>query len=279
MNYYPFHIGDYLSATRHLTWAEDAAYRRLLDVYYTAEKPLPLELRAVYRLVVASTDEQREAVLAVLNEFFIQSEAGWINSRADIEIATMRDKQQKQRDKANKRWHKPEAEPGNASAMPQQAAGYAAASKGDADAMPPTPTPTPTPELKTKTARKRAAPGALVSADDLVNAGVDRQHADDWLLARKGKSLPLTPTAWADTQAEAIKAGLTVPEAIGRAAANGWAGFKAAWLANAEGGRHGNAPPSYLAEKQAEAAKWAYPPKADFEFIDMEAQSAPLALR
>ena len=25
MNYYPFHIGDYVSATRHLTWDEDAA--------------------------------------------------------------------------------------------------------------------------------------------------------------------------------------------------------------------------------------------------------------
>ena len=40
MNYYPFHIGDYLSATRHLSWEEDAAYRRLLDTYYTTEKPV-----------------------------------------------------------------------------------------------------------------------------------------------------------------------------------------------------------------------------------------------
>lgn len=56
MNYYPFHIGDYLSATRHLSWEEDAAYRRLLDTYYTNEKPLPSELRAVCRLVLANTD-------------------------------------------------------------------------------------------------------------------------------------------------------------------------------------------------------------------------------
>ena len=41
MNFYPFHIGDYASATRHLTWIEDAAYRRLLDVYYVKEGPLP----------------------------------------------------------------------------------------------------------------------------------------------------------------------------------------------------------------------------------------------
>ena len=136
-----------------------------------------------------------------------------------------------------------------------------------------------TEDKNTKKARKRAAPSALVSVEDLVNAGVDRQHADDWLLARKAKKLPLTQTVLADTQVEAIKAGLTLPDAIGKAAANGWAGFKASWLANAEGGRSGGSTPSYLAEKQAEAAKWAYPPAEDFEFIDMEAGHAPLALR
>ena len=149
MNYYPFHIGDYLSATRHLSWAEDAAYRRLLDTYYTTEKALPLDLRAVCRLVLATTEEQREAVRVVLEEFFEQTADGWKNSRADAEIEAMRDKQQKQRDKANKRWHKQAQELGNASAMPQQANTDAAASKSDADAMPPTPTPTPTPTPNT----------------------------------------------------------------------------------------------------------------------------------
>lgn len=99
MNYYPFHIGDYLSATRHLTWTEDAAYRRLLDTYYTTEKPLPAELRAVCRLVLATTDEQRDAVEVVLNEFFELTNAGWINVRADAEIDSMRIKQSAQEDK------------------------------------------------------------------------------------------------------------------------------------------------------------------------------------
>jgi len=99
MNYYPFHIGDYVIATRHLTWTEDAAYRRLLDTYYTTEKPLPAELRAVCRLVLASTDEQREAVQVVLDEFFELTDAGWINARADAEIDSMRVKQSAQEDK------------------------------------------------------------------------------------------------------------------------------------------------------------------------------------
>lgn len=145
MNYYPFHIGDYLSATRHLSWEEDAAYRRLLDTYYTSEKALPADLRAVCRLVLATTESQREAVRVVLEEFFELGEDGWHNSRADAEIAEMQVKQQKQRDKANKRWQSQKLERGNASAMPQHQKTDATALKADADAMPPTPTPTPTP--------------------------------------------------------------------------------------------------------------------------------------
>ena len=153
MNYYPFHMGDYATATRHLSWDEDAAYRRLLDAYYTREAPLPADMRQVFRLVIASSQEQREAVETVLHEFFEQTEDGWVNRRADREIDAMREKQQKQRDKANAMWEKRRAgtrqsqttEHGNASAVPMHTETHAAASNADADAMPPTPTPTPTP--------------------------------------------------------------------------------------------------------------------------------------
>ena len=141
MNYYPFHIGDYASKTRHLSWEEDTAYRRLMDVYYTTEKPIPLDVRQACRLVMAQTEAQREAVRTVLQEFFEETENGWINARVERELVAMREKQNKQREKANKRWHKPEAEPGNAAASKTDAA----ASKTHAEAMPPTPTPTPTP--------------------------------------------------------------------------------------------------------------------------------------
>lgn len=93
MNFYPFHIGDYASATRHLSWDEDCAYRRLLDVYYTTEKPLPLDAKQVCRLAVARTKSQRAAVLVVLHEFFEQTDAGWVCARAEAEIEAMRDKQ------------------------------------------------------------------------------------------------------------------------------------------------------------------------------------------
>lgn len=86
MNYYPHHIGDYLTATAHLSWLEDAAYRRLLDVYYSRECPLPDDTAKVCRLVRAQTKEEKQAVLTVLDEFFHLSEYGWCNARADEEI-------------------------------------------------------------------------------------------------------------------------------------------------------------------------------------------------
>lgn len=168
MNYFPFHIGDYLSATRHLSWEEDMAYRRLLDVYYTTEKPIPSDHKQACRLVLATTESQREAVETVLSEFFELTEAGWINGRADAEIEAMREKQQKQRDRANKRWQKPDAEHGNAPAMPRHNKSDATASISDASALPPTPTPTPTPKEKKPTA---SSPAKLPTcpASDLID--------------------------------------------------------------------------------------------------------------
>lgn len=90
MKYFQFHLGDYSSATQHLSWDEDMAYHRLLEVYYRHESPLPLDRRLVYRLTRATTEVQREAVDVVLVEFFEETERGWINRRCDAEIADFR---------------------------------------------------------------------------------------------------------------------------------------------------------------------------------------------
>jgi uncharacterized protein YdaU (DUF1376 family) len=81
--WYKFHIGEYISRTTHLADAEDLAYRRLLDWYYISEKPLPLDLAAVVRRVRLDED----VVTPVLTEFFERTDAGYINARADKEIA------------------------------------------------------------------------------------------------------------------------------------------------------------------------------------------------
>ncbi len=104
MNFYPFHIGDYLTATRHLSWDEDLAYRRLIDLYYTREAPLPLDRKQIYRLVVAADSKQRTAVDAVISEFFTEAEDGFHNARCDEELTALASKRDKAKQSADARW-------------------------------------------------------------------------------------------------------------------------------------------------------------------------------
>lgn len=96
MNHYPHHIGDFNSATRHLTFVERALYRELLDLYYDTERPLNVDVSKIARRVLAHTDEQREALSVVLEEFFVLADDGWHNDRCDREIASFHSKQEQQ---------------------------------------------------------------------------------------------------------------------------------------------------------------------------------------
>lgn len=99
MNYYQFHIGDYVSHTAHLTDAEDLAYRRMLDLYYLSEEPF-IDPAFVARRVRSTV----EIVTTILEEFFDRGSDGWRHARCDDEIAKYRTKADSAR-KANQiRW-------------------------------------------------------------------------------------------------------------------------------------------------------------------------------
>lgn len=92
MNYYPFHLGDYAKDTAHLTMIEDGAYRRLLDLYYTRERPLPGDMQTIYRLCRARTKQEREAINSVLQEFFVDKENQFTHNRCEKEIESLKTK-------------------------------------------------------------------------------------------------------------------------------------------------------------------------------------------
>lgn len=92
MNYYEHHIGDFAEATAHLSFVEDAAYSRLIRKYYAQEKPLPVDIKAVQRLVAARSKDEREAVESVLHEFFELRDDGWHQARCDAEISRYHEK-------------------------------------------------------------------------------------------------------------------------------------------------------------------------------------------
>jgi uncharacterized protein YdaU (DUF1376 family) len=75
-------MGDYLKHTAHLSPLEDIAYRRLLDVYYDTESPIPTDIPLVSRRLRIDP----ATVKLVLDEFFQLTEQGYRNKRADVEI-------------------------------------------------------------------------------------------------------------------------------------------------------------------------------------------------
>jgi uncharacterized protein YdaU (DUF1376 family) len=81
--WYKFYLGDYITHTTHLSDAEDLAYRRLLDLYYISEKPIPLDTESVARKIRLDLDITE----SVLGEFFDKGVDGYRNSRCDMEIA------------------------------------------------------------------------------------------------------------------------------------------------------------------------------------------------
>jgi uncharacterized protein YdaU (DUF1376 family) len=81
--WYKFHLGDYITHTTHLSDAEDLAYRRLLDLYYMSEAPIPLNTELVARKIRLDLDITE----SVLGEFFERTENGYFNHRCHVEVA------------------------------------------------------------------------------------------------------------------------------------------------------------------------------------------------
>jgi len=127
MNYYAFHIGDYKAHTSHLSLIEDLAFRRMLDLYYLTESPLP-DVKKIARAICMR--ENIEDIQTVLDEFFIDTEEGFIHERCEREIKAMNDKSGKAKLSALKRWSKTD----NANAMRDGCEGNANALKNDANA-------------------------------------------------------------------------------------------------------------------------------------------------
>ena len=175
VHHFQHHIGDYDSATTHLSWDEDMAYTRLLRAYYRNEKPLPNDIDAVCRIARARSKDERAAVQTVLEEFFTLFPNGWRNKRADVEIERFQAKSAKAKLSANARW---EEEKTNALAMRSHCDGNALAML-TANRQPPT--------IKTPLPPKGGTPKtAGISKDDLAEVAAIQR----WL-ARRGKNLGL----------------------------------------------------------------------------------------
>jgi uncharacterized protein YdaU (DUF1376 family) len=203
MHYYQFHIGDYMSHTIHLSSLEDLAYRRLLDMYYDTEQPIPNNIPLVSRRLRLGSD----VVQSVLDEFFTLSDEGYKNHRADLEIREYHAFIDKQRNngklggRPKKTQRKPTANPSQTQKKPNQQ-------------------PLTTNQQPIKSATEVAAPD-----------GVSSIVWDSFVKQRKSKKAQITQLVLDGIRKEADKAGLTMDDALQEIVMRNWVSFKAEWVA------------------------------------------------
>jgi uncharacterized protein YdaU (DUF1376 family) len=85
--WYPRHYKGYGEKTAHLSIIEHGAYTLLLDHYYQTRGNLMANASALLRVCRCQSEEERNAVLSVLDQFFTVDERGcYRNKRADKEL-------------------------------------------------------------------------------------------------------------------------------------------------------------------------------------------------
>ena len=88
MHYYQFNIGDYAKSTKYLSELQDLAYRRLLDICYDSEKPLPKTIKEVAEQIgfLKNPDD----VEVILKKYFKLTKNGFTQKRVQKEIVNYR---------------------------------------------------------------------------------------------------------------------------------------------------------------------------------------------
>ena len=190
MNFYPFHIGDYISHTSHLSNEEDLAYRRMIDLYYLSEQPFN-DRSTVARKIRSSV----EVVQTILDEFFtLEDDECWHNKRIDEEIAKYHDR-----------------------LTQASRAGKASAEKRlnkRSTAVQPTKNQEP------------ITNNHIIKAPE----GVTPEVWNDFKKMRDKQRAPITTTALKGLAREAEKAKMSLDAVMQLCCERGWRGFKAEWV-------------------------------------------------
>lgn len=197
MHYYQFHIGDYRAATAHLSNEEDLAYRRLLDMFYDTEQPIPGATEWVARRI--RVDEA--VVVNVLADMFEPQQDGtWTHKRVMKEIERYHALEQRNRLNGSKggRPKKPTGLPLESQTEPTQKA----------------------------TNNHKPITKHIVFKPEGVSEAVWTAFVEH----RKSKKAQVSELVINNIAQQASEAGWTLEAALTEMVSRGWQGFKAGWV-------------------------------------------------
>jgi uncharacterized protein YdaU (DUF1376 family) len=104
MHYFEFNIKDYRADAFQLTLIQHGAYKQLIDQYCLNESPLTLNLEDLFYDLLIRGDDEKKAIVFVLEKFFDKTENGYVHKRCDAVIKKYQAKSNQSRDAVNTRW-------------------------------------------------------------------------------------------------------------------------------------------------------------------------------
>jgi uncharacterized protein YdaU (DUF1376 family) len=222
LNYWPRWISAIRKRTATLSLMQMGAYDRLLDHYYAEERALPGDLMECCRVAGAVTKAEQEAVRQVLERFFVLTDVGYANERADEEILVALPKIEAAKANGSK-GGRPRGSGKKPSGLP---VGLPSGTQDEPTPKHPHPHSPSTPSEQKEAPRKRSAASPLPDCP----ADVDAQVWVDWTALRTKKRAPVTTTTVDEARKEAVKAGLSLDEFLRVWCMRGSQGLSADWL-------------------------------------------------
>lgn len=200
MHYFEHNIKDYRADAFTLTMIQHGAYRQLIDQYYLNEKPLTLDLEALCADLLVRGEDEKKAIVFILGKFFSKTEDGYVHKRCNTVIQAFKDKSDKNRNNAVKRWSKVK----DANALPQEC-------ERNANQEP-------------LTNNKEQLIEFVKPLD------VNLEVWNNYMTLRRAQNKPITDANIKALRREAANAGLSLNAVITVCVENSWISFRADWV-------------------------------------------------
>lgn len=221
MHYYTHNIGEFAAQTRFMTPEEIGIFVILKDEYYANGMRLACD-----RIANVMPPHCEASLKRVLQRFFREEDGFLVNDEFDVELGGYKDKGEKNRENAKKRWEKKRTV---SQSHANECDSHKVAFEDDANrCLTNNQEPITNNQINKKEIKKK---------NDLEKPEeVTEQVWVDFCKLRKEKKAPLTPTALSLIVNEAGKAGIGLNEALSISCSRGWQSFKADWLKETRNG-------------------------------------------
>jgi uncharacterized protein YdaU (DUF1376 family) len=202
MHYFEYNIKDYRADAFQLTLIQHGAYKQLIDQYYLNEKPLTLNIDDLCYELLIRGDDEKKAIVFVLEKFFDKTEGGYVHKRCDAVIQKYKAKSNQSRNAVNTRWAK---EKGN-----------------DTDVIRESYDRNTNQELLTNNKEQ--------FIEFVKPLDVNLEIWNNYMTLRRAQNKPITDANIKALRREAANAGLSLNAVITVCVENSWISFRADWV-------------------------------------------------